>query len=125
MGLGGRAWQGVRSGWETASVPGGAALGRGRVPAEAITVMFTDLVGSTAMLSRVGEERAETLRREHFSLLRGALGTCGGREVKTLGDGLMVVFGSLGAAIDAGVLIQQRLDARNQRAEEPLIVRIG
>ena len=41
--------------------------------AATVSVLFTDLVGSTALLSRVGEERAEVLRREHFGLLREAI----------------------------------------------------
>ncbi len=60
--------------------------------AETITVLFTDLVGSTDLLSRVGEVRADELRREHFGLLRANVAEHGGREVKNLGDGLMVVF---------------------------------
>ena len=61
---------------------------------EMVAVLMTDLVGSTAMADRVGPSAAEELRMEHFGLLRGALGESGGREVKNLGDGLMVVFSS-------------------------------
>jgi class 3 adenylate cyclase len=55
---------------------------------ETITVLFTDLVGSTELMSRVGETAAEELRREHFVLLRASIAPHGGREVKNLGDGL-------------------------------------
>ena len=58
---------------------------------QTVTVVFTDLVGSTALLSRVGEERAEELRREHFGILRDAITGAGCREVKNLGDKLMIV----------------------------------
>jgi len=59
-----------------------------------VAVLMTDLVGSTAMADRVGPEAAEELRTEHFGLLRGALERTSRREVKNLGDGLMVVFSS-------------------------------
>jgi class 3 adenylate cyclase len=54
---------------------------------ETVTVLFTDLVGATALASTVGPERAEELRQEHFALLREAIAAANGREVKNLGDG--------------------------------------
>jgi class 3 adenylate cyclase len=90
-----------------------------------VSVVMTDLVGSTAMADRLGPEAAEELRSEHFALLRGALERTGGREVKNLGDGLMVVFGSASRALECAMAMQQALEARNRRAEEPLAVRIG
>jgi len=61
---------------------------------ETVSVLMTDLVGSTAMADRVGAAAAEKLRQEHFGLLRGTLERTTFREVKNLGDGLMVVFSS-------------------------------
>jgi class 3 adenylate cyclase len=92
---------------------------------ETVTVMFTDLVGSTALLSAVGERLAEDLRREHFGLLRAAVEPAGGREVKNLGDGLMVVFASAADAVTAGVAVQRAFERRNRRAAHPLLVRVG
>jgi tetratricopeptide (TPR) repeat protein len=86
---------------------------------------MTDLVSSTATADRVGPAAAEGLRAEHFGVLRGALERTGGREVKNLGDGLMVVFASAARALTCGVAMQQALEARNRRAEEQLEVRIG
>jgi class 3 adenylate cyclase len=77
------------------------------------------------MADRVGPERAEELRTEHFALLRGALGRTGGTEVKNLGDGLMVAFDSAVQSLACAVAMQQAVDARNRRAEERLGVRIG
>lgn len=45
--------------------------------AEIVTVLFTDLVGSTELLDRLGEEAAEELRRSHFAVLRAALAAAG------------------------------------------------
>jgi class 3 adenylate cyclase/tetratricopeptide (TPR) repeat protein len=90
-----------------------------------VAVLMTDLVGSTAMADRVGAAGAEELRTEHFGLLRGALGESGGREVKNLGDGLMVVFSSASQSLACAVQMQQAVEARNRRSEEQLGVRIG
>ena len=92
---------------------------------ETVSVLMTDLVGSTAIADRVGPEAAEALRTEHFGLLRGALERTGGREVKNLGDGLMVVFSSASQALSCAAQMQQAIEARNRRAEEQLGVRIG
>ena len=50
---------------------------------ETITVLFSDLVGSTELLSRVGEAVADDLRREHFSLLQRPSRTPGARRSRT------------------------------------------
>jgi class 3 adenylate cyclase/tetratricopeptide (TPR) repeat protein len=92
---------------------------------EMVAVLMTDLVGSTAMADRVGPEAAEELRTEHFGLLRGALERSSGREVKNLGDGLMVVFDSAAQSLVCAVAMQQAVEARNRRCEEQLGVRIG
>ena len=51
-------------------------------------MLFTDLVGSTELLEALGDDEAELLRRRHFKILREALQTSGGQEVKNLGDGV-------------------------------------
>ena len=92
---------------------------------EMVAVLMTDLVASTAIADRVGPEAAEELRAEHFGLLRSALERSGGREVKNLGDGLMVVFQSASKSLSCAVAMQQAAEARNRRSEEQLGVRIG
>ena len=86
--------------------------------------MFTDSVGSTELLSRVGEARADELRREHFGLLRAAVAGSGGREVKNLGDGLMVVFDGVASALAGAVAMQQAIMARPAESE-PLSIKVG
>ena len=90
-----------------------------------VTVLFTDLVESTALMSRVGEAAAEELRREHFALLREAFERVGGDEVKNLGDGLMVVFPRAADAVAGAVAAQQAFELRNRRAVEPMSIRVG
>jgi class 3 adenylate cyclase/tetratricopeptide (TPR) repeat protein len=95
--------------------------------ARAITmsVLFTDLVGSTQLGERLGIDAADALRRDHFSLLRDAVSAHDGTEVKNLGDGLMVVFVSVRAALDGAVAIQQQIERHNRGRGDQLEVRVG
>lgn len=91
-----------------------------------VTLLFTDLVGSTELLARLGEDAAERLRGEHFAILRAAASDHGGREVKSLGDGLMVAFASALGAVACAIAMQQRVAAyRDARGENPMLLRIG
>jgi class 3 adenylate cyclase len=92
---------------------------------ELATILVTDLVGSTRLATSVGPARADELRDEHFAVLRDAIGAFGGREFKDTGDGLMVAFNSASSAVQCAVSMQQLLERRYRRAEQPLQVRIG
>jgi class 3 adenylate cyclase/tetratricopeptide (TPR) repeat protein len=90
-----------------------------------VTVIFTDLVDSTATAERLGPEAAEALRQTHFRLLRGAITRSGGTEVKNLGDGLMVTYSSPSRALAGAVGMQQAIEHHNRSGGELLSVRIG
>ena len=92
---------------------------------ELATILLTDLVGSTRLATSVGPVRADQLREEHFELLRDAIASSGGREVKNLGDGLMVAFSSASAAVECAVAVQQLFERRYRDAEQALHVRVG
>ena len=93
---------------------------------EIVTLLFTDLVGSTDLLDRLGDEAAEDLRQAHFAVLREAVSAHGGSEVKNLGDGLMAVFPSAVDGVACAVAIQQGVATHNRRqAGSALSVRIG
>lgn len=96
-------------------------------PTVTATVLFTDLVDSTALLAHVGADEAEAIRREHFEILRDAARGRAGREVKNLGDGLMLVFDGVVAALECAVAMQQGIEARNRldQTSVPLAIRIG
>jgi class 3 adenylate cyclase len=101
-----------------------------RAPAAAasgtVTLLFTDLVGSTELLSALGDDEAERLRRVHFGLLRDVALSHAGEEVKSLGDGLMVAFGSSVDAAGCAIGIQQAVERHNRRTgSERLRVRVG
>src|SRR5207244_8187242 len=92
---------------------------------ETVTILITDLVGSTGLESRIGPGAADELREEHFALLRGAVEEAGGREVKNTGDGLLVVFESVSAAVSCAVSVQQRFERRNRASDEQLLIKVG
>jgi class 3 adenylate cyclase/DNA-binding CsgD family transcriptional regulator len=98
----------------------------GPTVAAVITFLFTDLVGSTELLERLGDDAAESLRRTHFRILREAVTAAGGHEVKNLGDGLMVAFESAVAAVDCAVAIQRAVERHNRgHPARRLDVRVG
>ena len=92
---------------------------------QTVTVVFTDLVDSTATAERLGPDAAEELRKTHLRLLRGAITGSGGTEVKNLGDGLMITYSSPSRALAGAVGMQQAVDHHNRSGSQPLSVRIG
>lgn len=89
------------------------------------TIMFTDIVGSTEMTTRLGDVAATELVRAHDALVRRALAKFNGREVKHLGDGIMASFDSGAAAVECARAIQGSFDTYNQTSAEPIHIRIG
>ena len=90
------------------------------------TVMFTDIVGSTDMTQRLGDEQAMEMLQLHDRIVREALDVHSGREVKHTGDGIMASFVSAAAAIRCGMQLQNELrDYSASHPEQPLQVRVG
>ena len=89
------------------------------------TVLFTDLVGSTELMARLGDTAFDELRGEHFARLRKAMTACGGEEVKNTGDGLLVTFASVVDALAAAVAAQQATDRHARSAQAPVAIRVG
>ena len=92
---------------------------------ENVAILFTDIVGSTELSQRLSPQSADEVRRSHFSVLRQAITETGGREVKNLGDGLMVVFSSASAALGCAVAMQQGVELVNREGAEPVGLRVG
>jgi class 3 adenylate cyclase len=100
----------LRSGVRRATAEGVKVLqdrGQAPRPSGALAVMFTDLEGSTRLMERFGEAAALALVRRHFALLRIAVAEHHGHEVKSLGDGLMVVFGGVPDAVACAAAMQE------------------
>jgi len=79
-----------------------------------VTIMFTDIVGSTALLERLGDQAGTELLRSHFAILRRAIAAHGGREVKALGDGHMVVFTDPASATACAAAMQRGVVRHNR-----------
>lgn len=90
------------------------------------TVLFTDIVGSTEMCSRNGDDAAMVMLAVHDRVVRDALGANKGREVKHTGDGIMAAFLSAACAVRSACAIQGALRDHNADGSGlPVIVRIG
>ncbi|MDP6715013.1 MAG: adenylate/guanylate cyclase domain-containing protein [SAR202 cluster bacterium] len=74
-----------------------------------ITIMFTDVVGSTAMNQRLGDQKARQVMRAHDELVRNHTKVHSGVEVKSMGDGFMLTFPSAKRAVSAGIAMQKEL----------------
>src|SRR5262245_39373187 len=88
-----------------------------------VTLLFTSLVNSPELFERAGEETTQALHRAHYRLIKNAVGTGDGDDVKWLGNGWLVAFP---AAIDAArcaMAMQQA--ARRRAAGTRLALRIG
>ncbi len=90
------------------------------------TVLFTDIVGSTSLTQRLGDDAAMEMVEAHDRIVRDALAGLGGHEVKHTGDGIMAAFFSAASGIRCGVKVQHDLARhRASRPDLPLHVRIG
>jgi class 3 adenylate cyclase len=102
-----------------------AAASEAPEPGAFRTVLFTDVEGSTALTQRLGDARAREVLREHERMVREALKSHGGSEVKTMGDGFMTSFSSATKALECAIAMQRAFAQHNKSAEEPILVRIG
>ena len=89
------------------------------------TVLFTDIVGHTEMMQRLGDAKGRDLLREHERIVRDTLLVHGGLEVKTMGDGFMASFASVTSAVECAIALQRAFAENAVSMAEPLHVRIG
>ena len=87
--------------------------------------MFTDLVGHTEMMRRLGDDKGRDVLREHERITRELLREHAGTEVKTMGDGFMASFGSVTKAMDCAIALQRAFEQHSASTPEPLHVRVG
>jgi YVTN family beta-propeller protein len=85
------------------------------------TVMFTDVEASTDITTRLGDDAAASLLATHDTIVLDQVAASGGRDVRSTGDGFLVVFDSPRAAVSCALSIQRELTER----EHPIRVRIG
>ncbi len=91
-----------------------------------LTILFTDLKGSTALYDRVGDLAAFDLVRSHFDELLAAVAAEGGAVVKTIGDAVMATFPAPHRALRAAMRMRVAMRRINeQRGSEDLALNIG
>jgi class 3 adenylate cyclase len=89
------------------------------------TVLFTDIVGSTDMTQRLGDDVSFALLSSHDGIVRGAVWANSGREVKHTGDGIMASFLSAAGAVRCAMSVMQDVAAHSSNAHPPLRLRVG
>jgi YVTN family beta-propeller protein len=85
------------------------------------TVMFTDVESSTDLTTRLGDDAAAALLTTHNAIVLDQVAAFGGHDVRSTGDGFLIVFDSARAAVSCALAIQRELTDR----EHPIRVRIG
>ena len=88
-----------------------------------ITLLFSDLVGSTALYERIGDAGAYHLVREHFAFMQRIVRELDGTVVKTIGDAVMAAFYEPANAVRAGIAMQERL--RSEEARNAPRIKLG
>ena len=91
-----------------------------------ITILFTDLKGSTALYDRIGDLNAFALVRQHFDSLGKVVDSHSGAIVKTIGDAIMATFLNPIDAAGASLVILEEIGNLNQRLQgKDIVLKIG
>ncbi|MDA0340790.1 MAG: DUF5939 domain-containing protein [Proteobacteria bacterium] len=91
-----------------------------------VTLMFTDLKGSTALYEHVGDAPAYGLVREHFEFLASLVRDHDGSVVKTIGDAVMAAFADPADGLRCAIAVQHDLGAFNQAHQAmPIEIKVG
>lgn len=104
--------------------PGSASKGSN----QPVTVLFTDIAGSTAMTQKLGDAGAQDVVRIHNQIVRDAIKTFSGREIKHTGDGIMASFPSAAQGVEAAMDMQKQTKKHNaseRGKERPLGLKVG
>jgi predicted ATPase/class 3 adenylate cyclase len=90
-----------------------------------VTFLFTDIEGSTAGLTRLGDAAYSAVLEDHHRIIRSSLLAFGGVEQETRGDSFFAVFASPSSCVGAALQMQRELRAHDWPAGEELRVRMG
>jgi class 3 adenylate cyclase len=107
-------------------LPGEALRPGEDVAIDNVTLMFTDLAGSTALYERIGDGRAYRLVRDHFAFLAGTVRRHNGTLVKTIGDAVMAAFGDPADAVRTALDVQDKVREFNAtHGADAITIKIG
>jgi class 3 adenylate cyclase len=91
-----------------------------------VTVLFTDLKGSTALYERIGDFKAFSLVQQHFDRLGAAVQTNSGAIVKTIGDAVMAAFTKPADAVRAAIDMLAQIGRFNSEHDtRDIVLKIG
>ena len=91
-----------------------------------LTILFSDLVGSTAMYNELGDAPSYALVRDQFAFLQEIVRRYDGAIVKTIGDAIMAAFVNPARAVEAALAIQETvLDFNCEHPAHPLTIKLG
>jgi predicted ATPase/class 3 adenylate cyclase len=94
------------------------------LPSGTVTLLFTDIQGSTRLWEAEPEQMAAALRR-HDEIMRAAIEGSGGYVFKTVGDAFCAAFATAPGAIEAALSAQRELGAQTWPTSRPITVRMG
>jgi class 3 adenylate cyclase len=94
------------------------------VPSGTVTLLFTDVEGSTRLWDAERDAMAAALRR-HDEILRDAIEQVGGYVFKTVGDSFCAAFSAARPGLDAALAAQRNLAAQSWPTSRPIVVRMG
>ena len=102
-------------------------FGRGTTkPEGTVTILFTDVEGSSALVHRLGDEAARSILRRHDDVLRSVFARHGGTEVEHAGDSFMVAFSTARRALACAVDLQREVaEVGRHHPGEAIRIRIG
>src|ERR1700689_4626830 len=95
-----------------------------QLPTGTVTVLFSEIEGSTALLGRLGERYGETLSIQR-ALMRAAISATRGQEIGTEGDSFFVVFSSADDAVRCCLAAQRALASHDWPGGAAVRVRMG
>ena len=94
--------------------------------ARPVTVLFTDIVGSTAMTKALENEGPQKIVRAHNRVVREALTGWNGKEIKHTGNGIMASFACITDSVEASIQMQRETHIYNEQTPDlPLHLKIG
>ncbi|MBX3569485.1 MAG: adenylate/guanylate cyclase domain-containing protein [Rhizobiaceae bacterium] len=97
-----------------------------RLKITSLTILFTDLRGSTELYERVGDLNAFDLVQEHFRILQEIVASEAGAVVKTIGDAVMAAFPTPGRAVAAALRMRDAMRSLNETSgREDMVLKIG
>src|SRR5687767_3787690 len=88
-------------------------------------VLFVDVSGSTRLYETIGDERALARVGRSLAMITRVCEDCGGRVIKTMGDGAMCVFETADAAMRASRLMLEKNDEQQDSGEPGLGIHVG